>query len=239
MRIGVYVDGFNLYFGGKRLNSGNEWKWLDVRKLVVNAIAKNPQWQYVEIVRLIYFTAEITKPMATHARQQTYLGALRASGSVDYFVKGRLITYKDENYAATGYYTRVKRINLDFNPLPDSGWLTLDSNNQVRVSHEYREEKQSDVNLVTHMLVDVLEGGLDAVVILTNDSDFKLPIGYVREKVSVGLINPGGGRFVADLKGSPSDGIGNHWWYSLKKEDYLSALLPDDVLGYTRPSEWF
>ena len=39
MRVRVYVDGFNLYYGGKRLaarhNGGKvpTWKWLDLRAL--------------------------------------------------------------------------------------------------------------------------------------------------------------------------------------------------------------
>jgi hypothetical protein len=36
MRVGIYVDGYNLYYGGRHL-AGSEpahWKWLDVRGLV-------------------------------------------------------------------------------------------------------------------------------------------------------------------------------------------------------------
>ena len=43
------------------------------------------------------------------------------------------------------------------------------------VSH--REEKGSDVNLATPDRADVLNGSVDAVVVVTNDSDLKLPLG--------------------------------------------------------------
>ena len=39
-----------------------------------------------------------------------------------------------------------------------------------------REEKGSDVNVATHLLVDVLTGAIDAAIVISNDSDLALPI---------------------------------------------------------------
>ncbi|MBS9533298.1 NYN domain-containing protein [Mycobacterium sp. M1] len=41
MRVGVYIDGFNLYYGGKFLcgPSTAGWRWLDLRKLAGGPIA--------------------------------------------------------------------------------------------------------------------------------------------------------------------------------------------------------
>ena len=53
------------------------------------------------------------------------------------------------------------------------------------------EEKGSDVNVATHLLLDVLGGAVDAAVVVSNDSDLELPLRRVRERVPVGLVNPG------------------------------------------------
>jgi hypothetical protein len=35
MRVGVYVDGYNLYYGGRALSGRGTagWRWLDIRAL--------------------------------------------------------------------------------------------------------------------------------------------------------------------------------------------------------------
>ena len=43
-----------------------------------------------------------------------------------------------------------------------------------------REEKGSDVNVATHLLVDIFGGAVDAAVVISNDSDLKLPIDIAR-----------------------------------------------------------
>jgi hypothetical protein len=54
------------------------------------------------------------------------------------------------------------------------------------------EEKGSDVNLATFLLVDGFEGDYELAVILSNDSDLLLPVKMVREKLGlqVGILNP-------------------------------------------------
>jgi hypothetical protein len=53
-----------------------------------------------------------------------------------------------------------------------------------------REEKGSDVNVASHMLVDVLEGSMDAAVVVSNDSDLKMPVDVVRQHVPLGPHEP-------------------------------------------------
>lgn len=237
-RIGVYIDGFNLYYGGNNLVGNPSWKWLDVRQLVQNHLPSSSPWSSGQIIRVVYSTAEVTKPVETLYRQQAYIEALRISGSVDHVVYGKYKTYKDENYAALGFYTKFKRVSLASDPLPGELWFNLDSENQVVVSHERKEEKGSDVNLASHLLIDLLTDKLDAAVVITNDTDLAFPISYARQLVPVGLINPRGTKTPTDLKGAPTEGVGNHWWYTLKAEDLLSAQLPEEFAGMRRPSEW-
>jgi uncharacterized LabA/DUF88 family protein len=58
------------------------------------------------------------------------------------------------------------------------------------VKYLHLEEKGSDVNVASHMLLDLLDGSVDAVVVVSNDSDLAYPLREVRKRVPVGLINP-------------------------------------------------
>jgi uncharacterized LabA/DUF88 family protein len=237
-RIGVYIDGFNLYYGGNALVGNPSWKWLDVRKLIQQHLPLDNFWKSGNIIRVIYSTAEVTKPADTLQRQQAYIEALLVSGSVDYVAYGKYTTYKDENFAVLGHYKKFKRVSLASDPLPDELWFKVDADQLVMVSHERKEEKGSDVNLASHLLIDLLTDKLDAAVVVTNDTDLAYPIKFARGKVPVGLINPRGTNTPTDLQGMPTDGVGNHWWYSLKAEDLLSAQLPDEFDGMRRPDPW-
>lgn len=54
------------------------------------------------------------------------------------------------------------------------------------------EEKGSDVNLASMLLIDGFLNQYDVAVIISNDSDLELPIKFVRERLhkEVGLLNP-------------------------------------------------
>lgn len=54
------------------------------------------------------------------------------------------------------------------------------------------EEKGSDVNLATMLLVDAFDDLFDCAVIISNDSDLKGPIEQVRNRFgkTIGLLNP-------------------------------------------------
>lgn len=44
-----------------------------------------------------------------------------------------------------------------------------------------RDEKGSDVNLATHLLIDVLTEAEDAVIVLSNDSGLAYSIAFARD----------------------------------------------------------
>ncbi len=54
------------------------------------------------------------------------------------------------------------------------------------------EEKGSDVNLATHLLVDAFTNAFELAVIISNDSDLLGPIRVVSERLGkqIGLLNP-------------------------------------------------
>ena len=54
------------------------------------------------------------------------------------------------------------------------------------------EEKGSDVNLATHLLVDGFRGKYQLAVVVSNDGDLKEPVSFVRNELNlpVGVLNP-------------------------------------------------
>jgi hypothetical protein len=244
VRIGVYVDGFNLYYGG-RFTCGRSmpgWRWLDIGALARTLVAERRAWTATaQITTVIYCTARIdgaTNPSG-HADQDVYLQALRSAHSVT------LIEY--------GYYVaRVKRAPLavaDAKGRPQivaSDWPVMvkdSSNAPVRnasfmVSYANWEEKGSDVNVASHLLLDTLKGDIDAAVVISNDSDLRFPLEQVRDRLPVGLVNPSPRPLAGALRGQASTGAGGHWWRQLTKADFQKHQFPPTVAGYTAPPGW-
>ncbi len=54
------------------------------------------------------------------------------------------------------------------------------------------EEKGSDVNLATHLLVDAMSNAFECAVVISGDSDLKAPVKFTLERFhkSVGVLNP-------------------------------------------------
>ncbi|MCZ0933526.1 MAG: NYN domain-containing protein, partial [Oligoflexia bacterium] len=54
------------------------------------------------------------------------------------------------------------------------------------------EEKESDVNIAVHIVSDAFKDEFDSGVLVSNDTDLKTPLRYVKEnlKKSVGIISP-------------------------------------------------
>lgn len=175
-----------------------------------------------------------------HAEQDVYLKALTKSDSVDYIEYGNYVARVKQAILATKHPTTKKpvitRSTWPVMVRDASGAAVQDAH--FMVSYLHLEEKGSDVNVAAHMLTDVLTQQVDAVVVISNDSDLKFPAKSMRERVPVGLVNPGGGRFAGDLAGLPTDGVGNHWWRRLGPTDFTSHQLPDPVAGYAKPAEW-
>lgn len=107
------------------------------------------------------------------------------------------------------------------------------------VSVARREEKGTDVNVASHLLVDVLAHSVDAAVVISNDSDLAYPIHVARSYVPVGLINPTPGFLAGKLAGKPNDGVGNHWWYRLQEGDFRQHQLPSEIsTRIQKPPPW-
>jgi hypothetical protein len=244
MRVGVYVDGYNLYYGGRAQcgRGAPGWRWLDVGGLARSLVSAQKGWSGAQVTRVVYCTARVdgaTNPSA-HADQDIYLKALAATSSVDWIEYGTYVARtKTSLLAVDDPVTHKPVIQTSMWPVmvqDNAGSKVKDARFMVRYLH--LEEKGSDVNVASHMLVDVLTGAVDAVVAISNDSDLAFPIKFARGRVPVGMVNPRGGYHAGDLTGSPSDGVGNHWWRKLQPADYKTHQLPDPAGTYAKPAGW-
>ena len=166
MRTNVYVDGFNLYYGSVRKTP---FKWLDVAALCATLLPKR------QSNRIRYFTAHVRAlqhdPQAP-VRQDVYLRALKTIPN--------LTIHK-------GHFAPRPSVFPQF-PL-----AYLNPTKPPLVVQVLRtEEKGSDVNLATHLLVDCFNNDFDEAVIISNDSDLASPIEKVISQFGkvVGVINP-------------------------------------------------
>ena len=153
MRTNVNVDGFNLYYGAVK---GTAYKWLDIGKLCRLLLPKH------NINRIRYFTALVhARPNDPQQpqRQQTFIRALE--------------TLPNLSVHYGSFLSNRKRLPLA-NPLPN-GPRTI----EVLAT----EEKGSDVNLATYLILDGVAKEYEVAVILSNDSDLTLPISLVRTQL--------------------------------------------------------
>ena len=216
MRVGAYVDGLNVYYGGRALCGRNEdgWHWLNLAALTQRLVHRNRAWSAAgaAVSRIVYCTAIVSgqSDPGARIRQQTYLNALRASGGVDIEL-GAFMTRKVRGIeTADGRHAEIETL----------------------------EEKGSDVNVAAHLLIDLHTQQIDAAVLITNDSDLRLPARHARRHIPVGTVNPRGTPTAGGLRGDRDGGPGGHWWYRLTADDLRACQLPAIVDGHRRPKGW-
>jgi uncharacterized LabA/DUF88 family protein len=127
--------------------------------------------------RIRYFTATVMAfshdPQAP-ARQDIYIRALSTIGN--------LTVHKD------GWFASYAALLPQF-PLAHHRGLGQRPN---CVQILKNEEKRTDVDLATHLLMDCFAGDFDEAVVISNDADLVLPIEMVRTKYNrrIGVISP-------------------------------------------------
>lgn len=207
----MYVDGFNLY---RRALVNTPFKWLDLVRM------SELLFHDFDILKVRYFTAHIKhQPHDPRApqRQQVYLRALRCDPRIDI----HLGTFRiDPRY--------MQRHPLQYGA--DGEPLTV----KVRKT----EEKGSDVNLATHMLLDGFREAADVQVVLSNDSDLAEPMRVLIEEFgrTVGLVAP---------SRQPSNvllGTGPQLIRELRSGLLQAAQLPHRMVDahgtIVKPSDW-
>ena len=109
----------------------------------------------------------------------------------------------------------------------------------TRVLVRDSEEKGSDVNLATRLLVDGFNGEYEQAVVVSNDADFAGAMRYVKDDLGlrVTLVNP-------DSKNSSPNELADAAIYvkRLWKSHLRGSQLPDtprDEVGViTKPTTW-
>jgi len=172
MRTIIYVDGFNLYF--RLLVNRPAAKWLNIK-----ALAERLLDPANKVVGVKYYTARVSGRIdaAAPARQQIYLDALRTVPEISIHMGSFLLSEKFAGLVKPPEFR--PRVTLA-PPWPDV----------VKVIKV--EEKGSDVNLASHLLMDAFQGNFDVAAVLSNDSDLVEPVRIVTQVVGkpVGLLSP-------------------------------------------------
>ncbi len=166
MKANVYIDGFNLYFGALK---GTPYKWLNLLVMCQRLLPGRT------IGKIRYFTSRVI-PMQNDLqapnRQDTYLRALETIPNLSVHF-GRFSSHPA--YAPA---------------FPLTYSASDGRANTVRILKT--EEKRTDVNLATLLLIDCVDDVFEEAVVVTNDSDLMLPIEYVDKRFgkTIGVINP-------------------------------------------------
>lgn len=243
MRVGVYVDGFNLYYGGRGIcgKSSPGWRWLDIRKLSEDLLLRHAKWPDAKISRIVFCTARINGALnqSGQIRQDAYLRALKLANSVDEISLGNYVTRTSVAPMAVADSKGkpiIVKPNWPIKVKDGSGANQPDAVFMTSVAR--REEKGSDVNVASHLLIDILDLKIDAAIVISNDSDLAFPVQSMRFRVPIGVVNPTFGQTAGKLKGRPADGVGAHWWSQLSANDFQVSQLPSILGKLTKPPGW-
>ncbi len=159
MKVNVYIDGFNLYYGALKRT---RYRWLNLAEMCRLLLPRD------QILQIKYFTA-LVKPRPSdpdqRSRQETFLRALQTIPNLS-IIHGFFLTHEIMMPLAApgkGYQRVIKT-----------------------------EEKGSDVNLATHLLIDGFADAYELAVVVSNDSDLLEPIKMVTQRLGkpVGILNP-------------------------------------------------
>ena len=209
MITNVYIDGFNLCYRAVR---GTPFKWLNFRKLAEDLFPQDT------IRRICYFTARIKPRPANPGQAQRQLIYLRALKTLEGFQEYR------------GHFrSRTKRRPL---AQPVVGLPTY-----VEVLDS--EEKGSDVNLATRLLVDGFNKDYEQAVVVSNDADFAGAIEYVRRDLGlrVTLVNPDPANRSPRRLEEAATYVKRLRKSHLSRSQFPDALM-DDVGLITKPPGW-
>ena len=201
------MDGFNLYYRALR---GSPCRWLDLGKLARVLCPTH------HINQIRYFTARVSSrpdDPSQAQRQQVYIRALQTISNLS-------IHY--------GHFIEKTKSRPLAQP-PKTGSRMV----EIRDT----EEKGSDVNLATYLLLDGCNHEYEMAVVITNDSDLRLPVEKVRTRLGkvIGVYDPSRKRSF-ELSNAAT-------WYRRLRQGPLKAsqfppTLSDHEGTITKPAGW-
>jgi hypothetical protein len=224
-RVNVYVDGFNLYYGCCK---ATPYKWLDLAALAAQLLPG----EAIQDIR--YFTADVNPDPSDPdqiARQEIYTRALRTIPNLT-IKKGFFLAKPSNKKRVYPLYGPDPRIPNPANP-PVAVWKI--------------EEKGSDVNLATSLLLDAAAGRFDDAWVISNDSDLAWPIQMARKtfRVRIGVFKPERPAKYPSKFARPDSRhlIRAARWFRRIEEHHLAAsqfpqTLNDQNGTFTKPASW-
>ncbi len=187
---------------------GTAYKWLNLRTLADTLVPGE------DIRRVRYFTTW-AQPRGgdgkQQQRQQAYIRALRTTAGFS---------------VAFGLFREREKLLRTVHPPPERIWV-------------YKtEEKGSDVNLASYLLLDAFRNEYDTALVISNDADLKTPINLVRHKYGKRLIVaiPGTNAQIAK-SALPADQYVRITKHHLKKSQF-PATFQDANGTITKPPSW-
>lgn len=184
------------------------YRWLDIGSLCRAMLPGD------NILAIRYFTARVSaRPGDPNMpiRQEMFLRALR--------------TIPNLSVHFGQFRTRPSRLPLT-NTLPvQLVWV------------DRTEEKGSDVNLASHLLLDGFNRRYDTAVLITNDSDLETPVRMVRRDLgfAVGVLNP-------HSRHSSSLQQWANFTKRIRQADLAAAQLPTNMTDskgtFSKPATW-
>ena len=213
IRVVVYIDALNFYYGALR---GRAWKWLDLEKWASVIIPTG--WR---LEKIHYFTSLVAGTnQAAAARQAIYLRALAKRGANPTADAKRLQVHLGRR--------RTERI---VGRIPGE---------ERKIPVIAPKEKGTDVHLAARMTADAALNKFDFAVLVSNDSDFAECCRIVRGEFGKGvmlfppLLND---RILSD---ELEAAVGAEHVMIVRPGPLEACQLPDVIPGtkIRRPLEW-
>lgn len=160
MLTNFYIDAFSFYYGCLK---GSPHKWLHLVEFCRQSFPPPTN----QLNRVRYFTARIIAlpdDPQQPVRQNAYLRALKTLPELSIH---------------EGHYERIRKPMRLVDPLPDG---------TETVTVWKTEEKGSDVNLASYLLLDAFRNEFEAAIVVTNDSDLVEPIRIVRKEFAKRVV---------------------------------------------------
>lgn len=210
----IYVDGFNFYYGALK---GTAYKWLNLSDCFSKVFPNN------NIVGIRYFTAAINALPGDPdqpVRQQLLWRALRTLPNLS-IIEGHYLSHpKNMPLASPGPGgTRFARVL-------------------------FTEEKGSDVNLASYLLLDGFKNAYDCAIVVSGDSDLATPIEMVRNELgkTVGVLLPQRANQPNPRKSARLKQVASFFRDSIREGVLASSQFPatlTDATGtFTKPASW-
>jgi uncharacterized LabA/DUF88 family protein len=184
------------------------YRWLNIGALSAAMLPGD------QIAAIRYFTASVSARPGDPSqpqRQQMFLRALRT-------IPNLTIHYGQ-------FRTRPTRL-----PLSNTTPIKL-------VYVDRTEEKGSDVNLASYLLLDGFKKSYETAVLITNDSDLETPVRFVRQelKLPIGILNP---------HSTHSSCLRQYANFTkrIRQSDVAAAQFPNELTDahgkFTKPPSW-